>query len=72
MDLGQDTTFCQLVSLRKRLKTGKATKEERQFAHEHPEIIDVPEIDDRSLQEKEIEQEFLRKVEEARKRNANG
>ncbi len=32
MDLGQDTTFCQLTALRKRVKSGKATKEEKQAA----------------------------------------
>lgn len=68
MDLGQDTAFCQLVGLRKRLKTGKATKEEKQLAREMPELIDVPDVDMRTLEEKEIEQEFFRKVEEAQKR----
>ena len=62
MDLGQDTTFCQLVSLRKRVKTGKATKEERQAAREMGDLIDVPEFDDRTLAEKEAEAEFLRKI----------
>jgi len=62
MDLGSDTTFCQLVSLRKRVKTGKATKEERQAAHEMGDLIDVPEFDDRTLAEKEAEEEFLRKI----------
>ncbi len=72
MDLGSETTFCQLTALRKRLKTGKATKEEKQFAHEVPELVDIPDIDDRTLEEKEMEAEFLRKVEEAqRKRNGN-
>jgi hypothetical protein len=62
MDLGQDTTFCQLVALRKRLKTGKATKEEMQAAREMHDLIDVPEIDDRTLDEKEQEQRFLEAV----------
>lgn len=62
MDLGQDTTFCQLTALRKRLKTGKATKEERAAAREMGEIVNLPEIDDRTLGEKELEDEFLRKV----------
>lgn len=68
MDLGQDTTFCQLVGLRKRVKTGKATKEERQAAREMGELFDVPEADMRTLDEKEMEAEFLRKVEEAKRR----
>lgn len=66
MDLGQDTTFCQLVSLRKRFKTGKATKEERAAAREMGSLFDVPDVDDRTLDEKEMGAEFLRKVEEAR------
>jgi hypothetical protein len=70
MDLGQDTTFCQLTALRKRLKTGKASKEEMQAARENPELIDVPDVDTRSLEEKEIASDFIRKVERARlKRN---
>lgn len=71
MDLGQDTTFCQLTALRKRLKTGKATKEEKAAAREMGEMIDLPEIDDRSLDQKEAENDFLRKVRELEaKRNA--
>lgn len=64
MDLGQDTTFCQLTALRKRLKTGKASKEERVAAREMGDIIDLPDIDNRTLNEKELESEFLRKVRE--------
>lgn len=62
MDLGQDTTFCQLTALRKRIKTGKATKEERTAAREMGEVFDLPEVDDRSLDEKEAEANFLAKV----------
>jgi hypothetical protein len=64
MDLGQDTTFCQLTALRKRLKTGKASKEERAAAREMGDMIDLPDIDNRTLDEKELESEFLRKVRE--------
>ena len=67
MDLGQETTFCQLVGLRKRIKTGKATKEERQAAREMGEMIDVPEIDDRTLEEKEQEARFLELVARGKK-----
>lgn len=69
MDLGQDTTFCNLVSLRKRIKTGKASKEEKAAAREMGDILEVPEVDDRTLEEKEIEKEFFRKVQEAQQRN---
>jgi hypothetical protein len=60
MDLGQDTTFCQLIGLRKRVKTGKASKEERQAAREMGDVFDVPEMDTRTIEEKEAEREFLR------------
>jgi len=71
MDLGQDTTFCQLTALRKRLKTGKASKEEKAAAHDMGEMIDLPDVDERSLDEKEAENEFLSKVRELKeKRNA--
>jgi hypothetical protein len=59
MDLGADTTFCQLTGLRKRLKTGKATKEERQAAREMGDIIAVPEPEIKTLDEREAEAEFL-------------
>ena len=71
MDLGSETTFSQLVALRKRLKTGKATKEEKQAAQEMSELIDVPDVDTRTLEEKELENDFIRKVEDAR-RKRNG
>jgi hypothetical protein len=63
MDLGADTTFCNLVSLRKRIKTGKATKEEKQAAREMGDLIEIEEIDTRTLEEKEAEAEFMRRIE---------
>jgi len=63
MDLGQDTTFCQLISLRKRVKTGKATKEEREIAREMGDVFDIPDYDDRTLEEKEAERLFLEAME---------
>jgi hypothetical protein len=68
MDLGSETTFSQLVALRKRLKTGKASKEEKQAAREMPDLIDVPDVDARTLEEKEAESDFLRKVEQAQQK----
>lgn len=59
-DLGQDTAFCNLVSLRKRVKNGTASKEERKAAREMGSAFEVPEIDDRTLEEKEAENEFFR------------
>jgi hypothetical protein len=68
MDLGNETTFCSLVGLRKRVKTGKASKEERLAAQQLGDVFDVPEVDTRSLQEKEAEQEFMRLVEIGRQK----
>ncbi|MBK8467729.1 MAG: hypothetical protein IPL32_18095 [Chloracidobacterium sp.] len=62
MDLGSETTFCQLVSLRKRVKSGKATKEERQAALEMGDLFEIPDLDYRTLAEREIEAEFLNKL----------
>lgn len=62
MDLGSETTFSSLISLRKRVKAGTATKEERAAAREMGEAFDVPEPDTRTLDEKETEAEFLRLV----------
>lgn len=60
MDLGQDTAFCNLVGLRKRVKTGKASKEERAAAREMGEAFDVPEVDDRTIEERDKADEFMR------------
>ena len=62
MDLGADTTFCNLVGLRKRVKTGKATKEERQVVEEMGDMFIIPEPDDRTPEEREQEENFLRMV----------
>jgi hypothetical protein len=62
MDLGSETTFVQLVNLRKRIKTGKASKEERQAAREMGEMLELEEVDNRTLEDKVKEAEFLRLV----------
>jgi hypothetical protein len=67
MDLGSDSTFCNLVSLRKRVKSGKATDEEYRAAQEMGDLFDVPEMDIRSTEEKERERLFMRLVEEGGK-----
>ncbi len=67
MDLGAETTFCSLVSLRQRVKSGKATPEERAAALEMGEVFDVPELDDRNQAEREREAEFLRLIEMGKK-----
>ena len=68
MDLGSETMFCNLVGLRKRIKTGKASKDEKEVAREMGDIISVPEIDTRTVEDKERDREFLQMVAEARKR----
>jgi hypothetical protein len=62
MDLGADTTFVNLIGLRKRIKTGTASKEERQAARDMGDLFDIPEIDTRTLSEKEAESEFMKLV----------
>jgi hypothetical protein len=69
MDLGPDTTFCSLIGLRKRIKDGTATKEERKAAREMGELVNIPEPDTRTPEEVEREDEFLRLVEQANKRD---
>jgi hypothetical protein len=59
MDLGPDTTFNSLVSLRKKLVTGKATKEEKEAARDMGDVLEVPELDTRTLEERELEAQFM-------------
>jgi hypothetical protein len=68
MDLGQETAFCGLVSFRKRIKSGKATKEEKAAYREMRDLVDLPEVDTRTLEEKERAAEFFRLAEEGRRR----
>jgi hypothetical protein len=63
MDLGADTTFCNLVNLRKRLKNGKASKDEREAARELGALADVPDMIEGTLEERIREQEFMKMVE---------
>lgn len=67
-DLGSETTFCGLVGMRKRIKTGKATKEERALARELGDLLHVPEVDTRTLAEKEQDARLLQQIEDAKKR----
>jgi hypothetical protein len=64
MDLGSETTFCQMVSLRKRVLTGKATKEERQVYSEIRDIIELDQTGSKSLEDRELEAKFLNLVKE--------
>lgn len=67
MDLGAETAFCQLVGLRKRVKNGKASKEERRIAAEMGDAFSVPEPDTRTPDEKARAVEFYRLVEEGKR-----
>jgi hypothetical protein len=60
MDLGADTVFCSLTGLRKRLKTNKATKEERAAAAEMGDLIDVPEPDLTPPDVRSADEEFMK------------
>lgn len=55
MDLGQDTTFCQLVSLRKRYYSGKCTKEEKQSIREMWSIFEIKDLDEQKWIDEEKE-----------------
>ena len=45
-DLGAETAFSSVVNLRRRVKNGDATKEEREHALKMGEAFDLPEFDD--------------------------
>ena len=68
MGLGEETKFCKIISTRYAVKTGTATKEQKQDYREYPEIYFLPDVDRRTLDEKEMEAEFLRKVEQAQRK----
>lgn len=68
MDLGAETTFSNLIGLRKRVKNGTATKEERAAAREMGEMFEIPEPDTRTLDEKEQERIFLELVNAAKEK----
>ena len=63
-DLGSDTTFCNLIALRKKVKSGKATKEEKAASKELGDIFVIPDVDTRSLAKKEVATKFFAEVEQ--------
>lgn len=69
-DLGQDTAFCQLVALRKRVKTGRASKWERQMYQELGEAARLDEPDTRTADERARAGEFYKLVEEGKRKRA--
>lgn len=62
LDLGSDTVFCNLVSLRQRVNSGKASKEEKKEARELGDIFEVEDIDTRTLEEREAAEVFMKAV----------
>ena len=56
---GRGDHILQLIGLRKRIMTGKATKEERQAYQEMKDVLELEQPDTRTLEEKEQEAEFL-------------
>lgn len=62
MDLGSETVFCTIVGLRTRLQSGKATKEEKELARSLGEILNLPEEDTTTLEEREANKKFLELV----------
>jgi hypothetical protein len=67
MDTGQDTTFTQLIALRKRVKTGKASKEEIKLAREMGDMFIVEDyISPEQRAEKDKFMQNYRKAKQAR------
>ena len=62
MDLGAETTFSSLISLRKRMNDGTATKEERIAVDALGDIFEIEELDTRTLEQRETEEVFMAAV----------
>ena len=61
-DLGANTVFCNLIGLRKRVATGKASKEERQSAREMGDVFTLDPVS-RSIEDIEAERRFYALIE---------
>jgi hypothetical protein len=62
MDLGADTAFSRIINLRSRIKSGKATKEERSAARDMGDMFDVEDDDIKSVEDIENRDAFMSKV----------
>ncbi len=69
--LDNESNFRQLVGLRLRVHSGKASKEEREAAEELGEVFDIPELDTRTLDEKDAEAQFWKLIEEGERMRSN-
>lgn len=67
MDLGQDTSFCQLVGLRKRYNKGKVSKYEREIIRDMGDSFHIDPLDNQTLEEREEAQRFGLQIAEAKK-----
>jgi hypothetical protein len=65
MDLGSETLFCSIVALRKRVHDGKASVEEKRMYYEMEDLFKVPDIDTRTVEQKEHERDFMERVQRA-------
>ena len=68
----QNTAFGSLVTLRLRVKTGRATKDEQRAAREMGELFDVPDVDTRSIEQKDALRRFDELVAKAERKRKNG
>ena len=57
-DLGANTTFVSMISLRRRVKTGKASKEEIASARDIGDAFNLPKLETRTLEEKIAAEKF--------------
>lgn len=71
MDIGADTVFCNLVSLRSRVASGEATQYEKKAARRMGERFKLDPIDTRSLEQKEQASTFLAEIAEYKRKKAN-
>lgn len=65
--VSEECAFGSLVTLRYRLKTGRATKEEKAAARSIPDLVDVPELDTRTLEQKDAERLFFQLLEKGKR-----
>jgi hypothetical protein len=63
MDLGEETFFVRLISLRSRLVDGTASKEERKAARKMEKLLEVPQIKKMNLAEMESANRFMELLE---------
>jgi hypothetical protein len=62
MDLGAETAFSSVVNLRSRVKSGKASKDEKAAARDMGELFEVPEIEVKSLEDLEKRNTFMNQL----------